>query len=439
MKTPRPVDELLKAFDERHDWWMQVTRRAEKNHALHQANAHQAAAHLNRVETAATGFQRIFDRLQKNGLQATQPDLATLYKKHAALEATILNPLQNLQMNGALSQRRPQFWHDYEEMLAQKDFTAAERHLKQATNWWQRMKITLAGGGHFAFREWENDIRGAQRHLKTYRNACDSIGKIEDTIEDAEGAVSDALYKILNDKKVQRAIPAMLDMTQQRPEFQFLAHYKGRTSVSRGEIQGYLSSMRGKFRLENLMRISAELTQRMPALVDNARQKAHESSVREQTAHQFLESVGATKRMELYTSRLVDYRNSDLYNELDNAVTNSSGNTERLAAAAEEKMKRWVKTGKVEANLDEMAKPDFDPKNLYATPWHGYVVNAGLHSLKRSVWHLPVKGMSALAAFTGAMLKQTWESISSSGQTAPPPPSPQQQPPQPQKPSSLTP
>ncbi len=439
--------DLLKAFQDRHDWWSIVATHAKQNHANRQTDAHKAAAQLNSEETAVTGFQRIFDRLQRDGLGGTQPDLVTLHKKQAALQATILNPLHGLNMNGAVSQRRTQFWQDYERMLAAKDFTAAERHLKSATNWWQRTKITLIGGGHFAFKEWADEITGAKKHLTRYKAASDNICRIEDSIDDTHEAMGKALYKILNDKKVQRmlALPAMEKLAQQKPEFKFLTHYARRTSVTLDEIVAHLENMRGSLRLENMMRAAGEMVQKSPPIVDHLRKESSLARAREQAAHHFMESVNATKKMELHTSFIVNRANPvlsmtrDLFNDLKNTTHLEANEIENLAEVAEAKMKRWVNQRPVEANLKLMAQPGFDPHAVKAMPWGNYVVNAGLHSMKRAVWDLPIKGLSAMAAFTSVKLKQAWDYIVSGNQapaqTTPPSlPNAQQQ-----KPPSFTP
>lgn len=456
MKTPRPLPDLLKAFDDRHKWWERVITLAKKNHADRKTEADAADAELNYAETGATGFQRIFDRLQRHRLGGTQPDLRTLYKKYDVFEATILNPLDGLDMIGAVSQRRPQFWQDYANLLAQKDFTAAERHLNRATNWWQKTKIYLGGGGHFAFKEWTDEIEKARKYLPHYMMACDNINQIEDSIDEAQDAVGKALYKILNDKKVQRmlSLPAMATLAQQRPEFGFLAHYTGRTSVARGEIIDHLKSMRGTFHLETLMRAASEIAQKSPATVERLRKESDLAKAREQAAHQFIESANTTKRLELNTCYIVNRANPllsmsrDLSNDLKNAAHLSQDEEQSLREVAEEKMKRWINPAKVEYNLDKMKRADFSPKELYASPWSGYIVNAGLQSTKRAVWDLPVKTLSATTAFIGTQLKQAWDHARNHFTPSQPPPlplsppplqHPLQQPQQPQQPPSRTP
>lgn len=447
MKTPRTLPELLQAFQERHRWWTLVTMGAQENHADRQNEAQQAATKLNHAETVATGLQRVFDRLQRNGLGGTQPDLKALYKKHAQYEATILKPLDGLDMSGAVSQNNSKFWQKYGELLAEKDFTAAERHLMKATNWWQRTKVTLAGGGHYAFKEWEDEIEGAKKHLTGYKTACDNIDRLEDTIGDAHEAMGDALYKILNDTKVQRmlALPATAQLAQQHPELSFLTHYAGRTMVPRDEIIGRLESMRGQFRLEKLMHAVGEMAQKTPAAVDRLRQEASVASAREQAAHQFLESVNATKRMELHKSYIVNGLNPamsmsrDLFSDLQNTAHMPPDEIQNLVEIAQAKMKRWVHWKPVEENVKLMKQPDFDPKDLHMMPWNGYVVNAGLQSTKRAVWDLPVKALSATAAFIGTKLKQAWDHARDHLAPGQPPPLPLAPPPLPQSPLQQSP
>ncbi len=323
--------------------------------------------------------------------------------------------------------------------------------MNRATNWWQRTKIYLGGGGHFAFKEWTDEIENARKHLPRYMMACDNINQIEDSIDDAQDTVGKALYKILNDKKVQRmlSLPAMATLAQQRPEFGFLTHYAGRTSVTRDEIIDHLKSMRGTFQLETLMRAAGEITQKSPSTVERLRKEAYLAKAREQAAHQLIESANTTKRLELNTCYIVNRANPllsmsrDLSNDLKNAAHLSQDEEQSLREVAEAKMSRWINPAKVEYNLDKMKRADFNPKELYASPWSGYIVNAGLQSTKRAVWDLPVKALSATAAFIGAKLKQVFDHYAP-GQPPPLPvaPPPLQQPPPPpqqQKPPSLTP
>lgn len=427
MMTPRQqLHDLAREFDERHNLWERTIARAELAQELHHGAMLRAGENRHRAEMSAIGAHDAAGYLKR--IDADDPARADAFSLHATLkvlEKNVADPLRGLTCDSRISRMRAGVWEEYANFMKQGRWKRAEHALNKLQGGHLRRFADRLRFGYTEDDQAETakETDAAKAAIDPYRENCKRLAAVRTDLGAAENAMAEHLYALLEKDSVRAVLrdPDVKNDVRSSPALSFLARHAGDGKDSMMDsIRNDLSAQRGKISLRDMGESFHVLTQAAPQLVERRRQENLLACQRYEAAKQFVGSARVAQRLETKTSLLADGMYEDIRSELKTAAHMKDPDISALVESARIKKSRWVNAGRLQRTVDVIERPDFDPADARFMPWRNYTINAGLDSLKRSAWDLPLKPVKASAAFVAGLFKGAWESVK--GEEKPPAP-----------------
>lgn len=407
MTTPQQeLQELARLFDERHRWWEQTVARAEKAKERHFVQFRKSHENLTAAEIYAIGLHRAA-AIAAGKSKEPPYDLAQAYRSLRVFENEALDPLREIKPTGRLSNAYAEQWEKFAEFLRQGREWRAYDVLESMYGGRMRRSWNRIVHGHKKNDQDElrDEIDRGVSYIKRYQKKCDRMAKLRDEINDAENAIAKKIYKMLTDKSVQAMLrdDAAMRGAMTSRELAFLSRYAGSGfDMTEEDIKTDLSAQQGGLALAAIQKKMSAMAQDVPPVIRALRERSMLAGSRYDRAVSFARSAAVAHRLETKTSLLADGFHTDLRRELKTGRHMTDEDIRGLIGNAETKMRRWINLSHAQRSLDLVEQPEFDPAALPRMPWHSYTINAGLDSVRRATWDLPVKAFGKAVKTLGA-------------------------------------
>ena len=411
MTSDQKLQNLTKAFDDRHKWWEDIIARTETAQKRLGDAHRKACVRQQTMEDIARGCSYAADIAQKSSHTYTG-DVASLYSSMRVFENKVANPLAGIKKSGRISQDNPEFWRKFGEHLQNGRYWQANNKLnsgvgnvfKNAWRWIRYSKQDRA--------EWQDEIAKARDELKIFEGNCEKLAYIRNEITQGEKAIASGIYKMLRHKAIQEMLrtPEIQRMAANSPELAFLTQYAATNfTMTKKDIVQDLSSQRGAITNQGIHKAMIQLSRRMGNSVNDSSDAALTALQRFEKAKRFASSARVAHRLETKTSAIVDGMYSDLRESLSNSANLSEDEKRTLIRTAEIKMRRWVNPVKTEESVKNLEKNDFSPKEIKSMPWRGYAIYAGFDGIGRSFTEIPINILRASVEFTRNLFRQAFD------------------------------
>ena len=416
MTSDQKLQDLTKAFDDRHQWWENIITRAEAMQKQLGDAHRKACVKQQTMEDIARGCNYAAAIAQKS-TQTYAGDVAPLYSSKRVLENRVANPLAGIKISGRISRDNPEFWGKFGEHLQNGRYWQASSKLdsgagnvfKNAWRWLRYSKQDRA--------EWQDEIARARDGLKVFEGNCEKLAYVRNDIAQGEKAIAGGIHKMLRHKAIQEMLrtPEIQRMATNSPELAFLAQYAANNfKMSKKDIVHDLSDQQGAITNQGIQKAMIQLGRRMGNSVNDSSDAALTALRRLEKAKSFASSARVAHRLETKTSALVDGMYSDLRKSISDSANLGEDERKTLIRTAEIKMRRWTNPAKTEEVIKNLEKKDFDPKEIKSMPWRGYAIYAGLDGIKRSVTEIPFNMLRASVEWTRNLFRQSFDNSASS-------------------------